>query len=179
MLKIVLIAFLVIAVALVAVVAMQPSDFRVSRTATIAAPAEAVFAQVNDFHHWEAWSPWAKLDPAAKNAYEGAASGPGAVFKWSGNNEVGEGSTTITDSRPYELIRIKLDFLRPFQGTNTVEFSFKPDGDRTAVTWSMFGTNNFIAKAVGLFMDCEKMVGGQYEQGLANLKSVLEGAPQS
>ncbi len=179
MLKIALIVFAVIATAFVVIVALQPSDFRIARTATMAAPAEAVFAQVNDFHNWEAWSPWAKLDPAAKNTYEGAPAGPGAVFRWSGNNEVGEGSTTITDSRPNELIRIKLDFLRPFKAINTVEFNFKPEGDGTAVTWSMFGTNNFIAKAVGLFMDCEKMVGGQYEQGLAQLKAVVEGAPNS
>lgn len=179
MLKIILIALAVIALVFVVIVAMQPSEFRIARSATMSAPAPVVFAQVNDFHNWEAWSPWAKLDPSAKNSYEGPPAGPGAVFKWAGNNEVGEGSTTITDSRPSEFIRIRLEFLRPFKATNTVEFSFKPEGEQTAVTWTMFGTNNFIGKAVGLFMNCEKMIGGQYEQGLAQLKSVVEGAPEA
>jgi hypothetical protein len=156
------------------VVAMQPSELRVARTATISASPAAVFEQVNDFHHWQDWSPWAKLDPAAKNSFEGASAGTGAIFRWSGNNDVGEGSSTITECRPGELVRIKLDFVRPFAGTNDVEFTFKPVGDQTAVTWSMSGEKNFMAKAIGLFMDCEEMCGTQFDQGLANLKSVVE-----
>ena len=148
------------------------------RSATISAPAPAVFAQVNDFHNWEAWSPWAKLDPAAKATFEGPSTGTGAIFKWAGNKEVGEGSMTITESRPSDLIRIKLEFLRPFEATNSAEFTFKPEGNRTAVTWSMEGKNNFIAKAVCLFMNMDKMVGGQFEQGLAQMKAVVEAAPK-
>jgi Polyketide cyclase / dehydrase and lipid transport len=158
------------------VVAIRPSDFRVTRSATFAATPTAVFAQVNDFHNWEAWSPWAKLDPAAKTSFEGPGAGTGATFRWNGDKNIGEGSTTITDSHPNDLIRIKLDFLRPFRGTSDVEFTFKPVGEQTVVVWSMAGKNNFIAKAIGLFVDCEKMVGGQYEQGLANKKSVVESA---
>ena len=174
--KVMLILYIVLGVILVflVVVAVQPSEFKISRAATIAAPPEAVFAQVNDLHRWEAWSPWAKLDPNAKNAYDGPPSGVGAAFTWSGNSELGEGRLTITESRPHELVRFKLDFVRPFACTNSVEFTFEPEGDRTAVTWNMAGTNNFIAKAVGLFMDCDKMVGGQFEQGFADLKSVVE-----
>src|SRR5574341_902384 len=162
MLTKILIALAVIVVAVVVVVALQPAEFRVARSATISAPAPAVFAQVNDFHNWEAWSPWAKLDPAAKATFEGPSAGIGAIFRWAGNNEVGEGSMTITESRPSGLIRIKLEFLKPFAATNTAEFTFKPAGNQTAVTWTMEGRNNFIAKAVCLFMNMEKMVGGQF-----------------
>jgi hypothetical protein len=164
---------------LVVVIATRPSDFRVSRLATMAAPPAAVFAQVNDFHNWEAWSPWAKLDPNAKTSFEGPSSGTGAIFRWNGDKNVGEGSMTITESRPHELIGIKLDFLRPFVGTNNVRFTFQPEGERTAVSWNMAGKNNFMSKAVGLFMDCEKMTGGMFEQGLASMKSVVESANNS
>src|SRR5262249_48543915 len=153
---------------LVVVVALQPSEFRIVRSATMSAAPAEVFAQVNDFHKWDAWSPWAKLDPAAKNSFEGPEAGTGAVFKWAGNNEVGEGSMTITDSHPNDLIRIKLQFLKPFEDTSTAEFTFKPEGKQTVVTWSMYGGRNFIGKAICMVMDMEKMVGGKFEEGLAN-----------
>ena len=178
MLKKILISLAVIVVVLVVVVAMQPSEFRIARSATISAAAPAVFAQVNDFHKWDAWSPWAKLDPAAKATFEGPSAGIGAIFRWAGNEEVGEGSMTITESRPSDLIRIKLEFQRPFAATNTAEFTFKPEGNQTAVTWSMEGKNNFIAKAMCLFMNMYKMVGGQFEKGLASMKSIVEAAPK-
>jgi uncharacterized protein YndB with AHSA1/START domain len=169
---------LIILVAIVAilagVVAMQPAEYRVERSVTIAAPPADVFAQVNDFHNWEAWSPWAKLDPAMKQTYEGAPAGTGAVSKWSGNSEVGEGTMTLTESRPNELIKIKLEFVRPFEDTSDAEFTFKPDGNQTVVTWTMSGRKNFISKAVCLFMDMDKMLGGEFEKGLANMKSVAE-----
>lgn len=172
----IVITLAVIVIVFVIVVAMQPSEFRIVRNTTISAPAPAVFAQVNDFHHWEAWSPWAKLDPSAKATFEGPSTGIGAIFRWAGNKEVGEGSMTITESRPSDLVRIKLEFLKPFAATNTAEFTFKPEGSQTVVTWNMFGTNNFLAKAVCLFMNMEKMVGGQFEKGLAQMKSVVEEA---
>jgi hypothetical protein len=173
-LKKVLVGLAAIVVVFVVVVAVQPSEFRVARTATIDATPAEVYEQVNDFHNWQEWSPWAKLDPAAKNSFEGPSSGTGAIFRWSGNNEVGEGSSTITESRESELVRIKLDFVRPFAGTNDVAFTFKPVGDQTAVTWSMSGQKNFMAKAIGLFMDCEEMCGTQFDQGLSNMKAVVE-----
>jgi len=178
MLKKTFIALLILAGGFAVVVALQPSDFRVSRSAKMAAPPEAVFAQVNDFHQWQAWSPWAKLDPDAKFSYSGPASGPGAVFRWAGNNEIGEGAMTILESKPGELVRIQLDFLKPMAGTSTAEFTFRPEADHTSVTWSMFGNNNFIAKAMGLFMNCDEMIGGQFEKGLAQMKSVVEAAPK-
>jgi hypothetical protein len=163
-----------IVVVLIGVIASRPAVFRVSRSATISAAPSKVFAQVNDFHNWGHWSPWAELDPNAKNSYEGPSAGTGAIFRWNGNSNVGEGSMKIIESRPSDLIRIQLDFVRPFKCTNDVEFTFKPVGDQTAVTWSMAGKNNFMSKAIGLFMDCEKMTGGMFEQGLAKLQSIVK-----
>jgi uncharacterized protein YndB with AHSA1/START domain len=175
MLKKSLIGFAAILVILAVVIALQPSEFRVARSTTIAAAPAVVFAQVNDFHKWEAWSPWAKLDPAAKTSFEGPSAGTGAIFRWAGNEEVGEGSMTITESNPTDRIRIKLDFLKPFATTNLAEFTFRPEGNQTVVTWSMEGTNNFVAKAFCLFINMDKMIGDQFEKGLANMKSVAEG----
>ena len=174
MLMKILIALAVIVVVFLAIVATRPAEFRVARTATIAAPPPAVFAQVNDFHKWVAWNPWGKIDPAMKQTYEGAPEGAGAIYTWVGNNEVGQGRMTIVESRPSDRIRIALEFEKPFRATNTAEFTFKPEGDRTVVTWSMVGHNNFVAKAVHLFMDMDKMIGGNFEKGLADMKSVVE-----
>src|SRR5689334_6572251 len=122
MLKKILIAIAVIIVLLVIVIAMQPSQFRITRSAKIGAPADVVFAQVNDFHNWDAWSPWAKLDPAVKNTFAGAPSGKGAIFAWSGNDKVGEGRMTLIESHPNDLIQIKLEFIKPFEDKATAEF---------------------------------------------------------
>ena len=172
----ILIGIAALVLILIAVIAARTSDFRVTRTALIAAPPDVVFDQVNDLHHWEAWSPWAKLDPAAKNTYVGPPAGTGAAFSWSGNRNIGEGRMTVTESIPAKLVRFRLDFVKPFKGTNLAEFTFKPDGGGTTVTWSMSGKYNFITKAFGLFMDCEKMVGGQFDQGLAQMKTLAEAA---
>jgi uncharacterized protein YndB with AHSA1/START domain len=174
MLKKILIVLALLIAGFAAVVAMQPSEFHVGRTATVAAPPALVFAHVDDLHKWEAWSPWAKLDPAAKVAYEGAPAGKGAGFVWSGNDKVGEGRMTIVESRPAELVDIKVDFTRPFAGTNMSTFTFKPAGDGTAVTWSMSGHQNFLEKAVCLVMNGKKMIGDQLDQGLAQLKTAAE-----
>ena len=170
----ILIGLVVVVGVLGGVVALQPSDFRIVRSAAIPAPAVVVFSHVNDFHKWAAWSPWAKMDPAAKNTFAGAPSGTGAIFEWAGNSKVGEGRMTLTESRPSDLIRIRLDFVKPFAGTNTAEFTFTPEGNQTVVTWSMSGKNNFIARAFCLFVNMDKMVGGEFEKGLENLKSVTE-----
>ena len=168
-------AVAVLALGFVAVVAMQPSEFRISRSATMAAPAERVFAQVNDFHKWDAWSPWAKLDPNAKNSFSGPESGEGATFGWSGNDQVGEGKMTITESKPNELVRLKLVFIKPMEDSSDTEFTFKPDGDKTAVTWTMSGTyETFMKKAICMFMNMDKMVGEKFEEGLASMKAIVE-----
>jgi hypothetical protein len=176
MLKKILIALVVIVIVFVVVVAMRPADFRITRKTTIAAPAEIIFQNVNDLHKWDAWSPWAKLDPAMKQTHEGTPAGVGAIYSWDGNKEVGAGRMTITESRTNEVIRIKLEFLKPFAAVNDTEFTFKQDGDQTAVTWTMSGKNNFMSKAFCMFMDMDKMVGGDFEKGLASLKTIAEAA---
>ena len=178
MIKKILIILGVIIVVFIVIVALQPADFRVVRSASMSAPASAVFAQVNDFHNWDAWSPWAKLDPNMKTTFEGPPAGTGATYSWTGDRKVGAGRMAITESKPAELVRIKLDFLKPFEASNVTEFSFKPDGNNTSVTWSMSGRNNFISKAFCLFMNMDKMVGGDFEKGLAQMKKVVETAPK-
>jgi hypothetical protein len=160
----------------VVVVATRPADFRVMRSTAISAPPAVVFAQVNDFHNWDGWSPWARMDPEMKATYAGPAVGTGAVYSWVGNNKVGEGRMTIMESHPSDLVRIKLEFMKPFAATNTAEFTFQPQENQTAVTWTMSGKKNFITKAMGLVMNMDKMVGGQFDQGLAQMKSVAETA---
>ena len=164
-------------VALFAIIAaLQPAHFKVERSLTIAAPDSVIFAQVNDLHNWNAWSPWAKLDPAMKETYEGAAAGAGASYSWAGNSKVGEGRMTILESTPSSLVRIQLQFLKPFAATDTSEFSFTPAGKGTTVRWAMTGDNNFMAKAIGLFASMDKMVGKDFEMGLSQLKTVTEAA---
>jgi hypothetical protein len=175
----ILLAIAVIILALVIFISMRASEFRITRSAAIAAPPADVFAQVNDLHRWEAWSPWAKIDPAMKQTYDGAPAGTGAIYSWVGNKNVGEGRMTIVESRPSELLRIKLEFFRPFAATNEAEFTFRPEGQKTVVTWSMTGRQNFIVKAMCLFMSMDKMVGGQFEKGLAQLQTVVENKPAS
>jgi hypothetical protein len=174
MLKKILIAIAAIVAIFVIVVAMQPSEFRVERSASIAAPAETVFAQVNDLRKWDAWSPWSKLDPDAKISFEGPDSGSGAIAHWTGNGQVGEGTMTIAESRPNELIKIKTDIVKPMQVSNIGEFNFKPDGGQTQVTWAVYGHQNFIGKAFCLVMNGKKMMGEMLDKGLAQLKMVAE-----
>jgi uncharacterized protein YndB with AHSA1/START domain len=164
-------------VALLIVIALQPSRFSITRTGTINAAPEMVFPYINNLQRWEAWSPWAKLDPAAKNTFEGPQEGTGAIFRWAGNEKVGEGVMTITESKPPELVRLRLEFIEPMPGVSTTEFTFAKVDAGTTVTWTMSGENDFLGKAFCLFMNMDKMVGKDFEQGLANLKKVAEAAP--
>jgi hypothetical protein len=175
----VLIGLAAIALVFVVIVALQPGAFRIARSATMSAPAADAFAQVNDFHNWDSWSPWAKIDPAMKQTYAGAPAGTGAIYTWVGNNQVGEGRMTILQSRPSEVIQIQLEFLRPFKATHTAEFTFQPEGNQTTVTWSMSGNRNFLFKAFGLFMNMDRMLGGEFEKGLASMKAVVEAAKKA
>jgi hypothetical protein len=180
MIKKILLGALVVIVLIVAifcvVVALQPAHYHVERSATINAPAPLVFSQVNDFHKWEAWSPWAKLDPAMKQTYEGPPAGKGAIYSWTGNDQVGQGRMTITDSKPGELVKIKLEFIKPWAATNATDFSFATQGNQTNVKWTLDGSNNFMGKAASLFMNMDKMVGGDFEKGLLQMKLVAESA---
>jgi uncharacterized protein YndB with AHSA1/START domain len=170
----ILLALSFIAFMLIIVITGRPDEFTVSRSANISAPPEKVFPHVNDLHQWEAWSPWAKLDPSMKSNFSGADAGAGAVMAWDGNNKVGAGKMTITESQPNEMIRFQVDFQKPMQATNTAEFTFRYAGGRTVVTWSMAGKNNLMGKLFALFMDFDKMCSCQFEKGLAGLKSVAE-----
>ena len=170
----ILLALAFIVILILVVIAGQPDEFTVTRSATIAAPPETIFPHVNDLHQWEAWSPWAKLDPNAKSTFSGAEAGTGAVMAWEGNNKVGTGKMTITASQPGESVRFRLEFQKPMQATNTAEFTFRSEGKQTLVTWSMQGQSKLMGKIFGLFMNCEKMCGGQFEKGLASLKTLTE-----
>lgn len=174
MLKKIIIGLVAVIGALLIVAAMQPDTFSVQRQATIKAPPEKVFALVNDFRQWPAWSPWEKLDPAMTRTLGGAASGTGATYGWKGNSDVGQGHMEITESLPPGKLTIKLDFIEPFEAHNTTEFSFVPQDGGTRVTWAMHGLNPFISKLITLFVSMDKMVGKDFETGLANLKAVAE-----
>ena len=174
MIKKILIGLLAIVIVFVIIVALQPPEYRVVRSASISAPPATVFAQVNDFHNWQAWSTWAKLDPGMKQSYEGPPAGTGAIYSWVGNAKVGEGRMTLTESRPNELIRIKLDFIKPLEGHNVAEFALAPQGDSTSVTWTMDGPSPYVGKLIGVFVNMDTMIGKEFETGLANLKGIAE-----
>ncbi len=152
----------------------KPDNFQVERTASIGASPERVFACIDDFRNWAAWSPWEKLDPAMNKNFSGAGRGRGAVYKWSGNSRAGEGRMEILESSLPRHIGIKLDFIKPFEGHNTCDFTLSPDGAKTNVTWAMTGPSPFMMKVMRVFVDMDKMVGKDFEAGLANLKSVTE-----
>lgn len=155
-------------------VALKPAEFRIERSKTINAPPAVVFAQVNELRNWEAWSPWLKMDPNAKLTYEGPSSGTGAIYSWAGNNKLGEGRMTVVESQPNSLFRIKLEFFKPFAATNMAEFTFTPDGQQTVVVWRMDGRNNFVSKLFHVLLNIDKMVGGQFDEGLTSIKSIAE-----
>jgi Polyketide cyclase / dehydrase and lipid transport len=173
-LKRLLIGLVLLAAAFLVVVWFQPDDYRLTRQTVIAAPAAAVFAQVNDLKKWDDWSPWAKLDPNAKVTFSGPQSGLGASFAWDGNDKVGAGTMTITESKPNNRVATRTDFTRPFAGTSQADFVFSEAGGQTNVIWSMFGTQTFIGKAICLVMSMERTVGPDFERGLAQLKQVVE-----
>lgn len=164
----------IVAVVAVIFIARQPDQFRVSRSVLMNAPAANIFPHINDLHKWLPWSPWVKLDPNARNTFEGPSVGTGAKTSWEGNNKVGAGSMTIIESRPSESIQIQLDFLRPMKATNIAEFTFTPQGTQTLVTWTMTGKSNFLGKLVNLVMNCDKLVGKQFDEGLASIKGIVE-----
>ena len=168
------IALVVLIAAVLIIAATKPDTFRIERSAAIKAPPERIFALINDFHHWGAWSPWEKLDPDLKRTFSGQPSGPGAIYEWEGNKKVGLGRMEIKDSSPSRKVTIQLDFLKPFEAHNTAEFTLDPVGDSTNVNWAMHGRQPFMFKVVKLFINMEKLVGKDFEAGLANLKAQTE-----
>ncbi|MEO6917867.1 MAG: SRPBCC family protein [Collimonas sp.] len=176
--KIITIAAIVVVLALVlalGLAALQSGTFNVRRTASIKAPPDKIFAMIDDFHQWGAWSPYEKLDPAMQRSFSGAASGKGAVYAWDGESgTVGSGRMEITDTSPSSKIVIKLDFFKPLEGHNTAEFTITPQGDSNNVTWAMYGPKPYLSKIMGLFFSMDSMIGKDFETGLANLKAVAE-----
>jgi hypothetical protein len=167
----IVILFVIAGVAFVA--SRKPDEFRVTRSAVINASPAAVFEHVDDLEKWQAWSPWAKLDPNAKTSFEGPKAGVGAKFSWVGK-KTGQGTMTILDSTPFSFVRFKLEFLKPMKATNTAEFTFASEGQSTRVTWTMYGPATLFSKVVDLFMNCGKMCSDQFDSGLANLKAIVE-----
>jgi hypothetical protein len=174
MLKKVLVALAAVIVILLVVIATRPGEYRVARSVTVAATPALAWEQVADFHKWEAWSPWAKIDPGMKTEYAGPTAGTGASYHWAGNDKIGEGRMTITDARPGMDVVIRLEFIRPWASVNTTTFAFAPDGAGSTVTWTMAGQNTFMGKAMSLFVDMDRMIGPDFEKGLAALRGVAE-----
>ncbi len=174
MLKRLLFGLSALLAAFVLVVWLQPDDYRLTRSTTIAASAAEVFPHLNDLRQWDDWSPWAKLDPNAKISFEGPAAGSGAMFHWSGNDKIGAGTMTITESKPNERVRTRTDFIKPFEGISDSEFILSGQSHQTNVIWTMTGRHNFISKAICLVMSMEKTVGPDFEKGLMQLKQVAE-----
>jgi uncharacterized protein YndB with AHSA1/START domain len=177
MFEIIAIIAIVIAVAIAIVLilaASKPDTFSVRRATTIKAPPERIFAVINDFHQWGSWSPWENKDPAMTRTYSGPASGRGAVYAWDGNKNVGSGRMEVLDASSPSKIVIKLDFLKPFEAHNIAEFTMLPQGDATSLTWVMHGPAVFMSKVMQVFMNMDKMIGKDFETGLANLKKATE-----
>jgi uncharacterized protein YndB with AHSA1/START domain len=174
MFKIVAIAIGVAIAAVLIFAATQPDTFRVQRATTIKAPPERVFPLINDFQRWDAWSPWEKKDPAMKRTFGTATSGKGAVYGWQGNKDVGQGRMEIAESVAPSNVTIKLDFVEPWEAHNLVEFTLQPQGETTNITWAMHGPMPYVSKLMSIFMDMDRMIGKDFEAGLANLKAVAE-----
>ena len=166
--------FVVVVAGILVYAATRPDSFRVQRSASIKAPPEKIFAMINDLRGWSTWSPYEKKDPDMKRTFGGASSGKGAVYAWDGNNQVGKGRMEVIEATPPSKVTIKLDFIKPFEGHNTAEFTMQPKGDSTVVTWAMYGPSAVMTKLIGIFMNMDTMIGNDFEVGLANLKAVAE-----
>ena len=173
MLAMVFVVALVLLAVVLGLAATKSDTFSVVRATSMKAPPEKILPHIADFQAWRAWSPWERLDPALKRSYSGAPSGKGAVYEWEGNSKAGRGRMEITDVAP-GMIVIKLDFLKPFEAHNTAEFTLEPRGDSTNVIWNMHGPSPFVIKVMGVFMNMDRMVGRDFERGLADLKAVAE-----
>jgi uncharacterized protein YndB with AHSA1/START domain len=174
MLKTIVVIVVGLIVAVLGFAATRPNVLRVQRAASIKAPPEKIFPLINDLHRWTAWSPYEKKDPALKRIHGGAPDGKGAVYEWEGNKEVGKGRMEITETSPPSRVMIKLDFVRPFEAHNIVEFTLEPRGDATNVTWTMHGPMPFVSKLMSVFINLDRMIGADFEVGLANLKAATE-----
>lgn len=174
MFKKILIVVAVIVAGFLVFASTRAESYHVERSTSIAAPAAVIFAQLDDFKAWPAWSPWEKKDPQMKKTFEGPASGVGSSYAWQGNKEVGKGRMSVVASLPPTELKLKLEFIEPFTAVAATGFALAPAGEKTAVTWAMDGTNNFMGKVFSVFMDMDKTIGGDFEAGLGALKAVAE-----
>jgi uncharacterized protein YndB with AHSA1/START domain len=174
MLNIIVLLVIVLILALLVFAATRPDSFSVQRSTTIQAAATKVWPLLTDFHRWPEWSPWEKLDPAMQRTHSGAASGVGAIYEWTGNKKVGAGRMEITGAEAPRKVNIKLDFLRPFKSQNVTEYTLADKGGATEVIWTMAGPATFVTKLMGVFVSMDKMIGKDFEEGLAKMKSVAE-----
>ena len=174
MVKKILLGLVAALVLLLAFAATRPDTFRVERSITVQAPASKVFPLLNDFHNFASWSPWQKLDPAMQTTHSGPPAGVGAVYTWKGNSDVGSGRMEVLQQVPDTSVAVKLDFMEPFEGHNTSEYTLKTAGTSTTVTWAMFGPSPYVSKLMGVFVSMDSMIGKDFELGLANLKAVAE-----
>lgn len=163
----------IVAVVLLVAIATRPNSFRVQRSATIAAPAEVIYAQIQDFQRWPQWMTYDRMDPAIQRSFEGAPSGVGAVYHYV-SAKVGEGRMTIAALQPNQRVALRADFIKPFRATNDIEFTLQPEQGGVRVTWAIQGKNTFVGKAMSLFINMDRMIGGDFEKGLADLKRVSE-----
>ena len=161
---------------LLGVAAGKPATFRIERMTSIAAPPEKVYANIEDFHRWPDWQPWEHLDPHMNKRFSGPEHGQGAVYEWQGNKEVGKGRMTIIAARPNERVVVRLEFLEPFPADNRAVFTLVPKAGVTEVSWAMEGPNSFMGKVISVFVDMDKMLGGDFQRGLATLKQLSEAA---
>ena len=174
MIKTIAILLVVLIVGVLIFASTKPDTFTVQRSAAIKAPAEKIFAVIDDFHRWPDWSPWEKLDPAIKRTLGGPANGKGATYAWEGNGKAGAGRMEIIESAPASKVGIQLDFIKPFEGHNIAEFTLTPQGDSTQVSWVMRGPTPFVSKLMQVFMSLDRVIGKDFEEGLANLKALTE-----
>ena len=175
MLKIIAIIITVLIVAVLIYAATKPDTFQIQRSINIKAPPEKIFPLINDLHNMQTWSAWEKIDPAMKRTYSGSANGVGAIYAWEGNREIGQGSMELTESTQHSKVSFNLDFIKPFEGHNTVDFTLVPSGENTIVTQTMNGTSSYVAKVMCLlFFNQDKMIGDKFEEGLATLKTIAE-----
>jgi hypothetical protein len=174
MIKKILVGIGIVAALILIYAAFKPGDFQVQRSIAIQAPPEKIFPLINDFHQWPSWSPWEKLDLNMKRTLSGPPSGTGSIYEWDGNNKAGKGRMEITDSVASSKIGIKLDFIKPMEGHDAVEFTMQPNGNATTVTWAMSGPLTYPGKVMSVFVSMDKLIGSDFETGLANMKAMAE-----
>jgi len=172
--KIVILVIVVLVAGVLVAAAMRPGEFAVQRSVSIQAPPEKIFPLIGDFRQWPVWSPWEKLDPTMKRTLSGPATGPGSVYAWDGSGKVGAGRMEIRELAAPSKVSIQLDFIKPFEGHNITDFTLVPRDGATEVTWLMHGPAPFVSKLMGLFVDMDKMIGKDFETGLANMKAAAE-----